>query len=199
MNNWGDYDKQTIWADKKRGGLLVSFLTDYREMFNQQVNASCKKCFENYYNNYLNSTGQMEIKKNECDYELLAKYNGMQIGHGGRPIRNGEMTNKIAKELLEWHPLGEGLFKVTPLKTRHAEELAASQAAFAEKFNRELAEKHAETHGIKSDEELTLTELREKHPDFKSNSKAGFLAKLQEPVKAEEEERIAAEAKSDDE
>lgn len=50
----------------------------------------------------------------QCDYRLKAKYNGIQLGTNGRPIRNGEMNNKIAKELLENHPHGKELFDVMP-------------------------------------------------------------------------------------
>ena len=96
----------------------------------------------------------MDKPKILCDFVLKAKYNGIQIGANGQPIRNGEMTNEIAIELMEWHPLGKGLFDVCPT-------------------DEELSE-------IKGDENISLAELRIKYPDIKSNSKDKFLKKLAE-------------------
>ena len=47
-------------------------------------------------------------------YVLFAKYNGIQLGHAGDPMRNGEMTESQAKELLEKHPHGAKLFSKIP-------------------------------------------------------------------------------------
>lgn len=54
-------------------------------------------------------------KNIDCDYELHKKYNGIQLGTTGRPIRNGEMTNEIARELMEKHPRGVLLFSKYPV------------------------------------------------------------------------------------
>lgn len=50
----------------------------------------------------------------KCDFVLKAKYNGIQLGTNGQPIRNGEMNNKIARELLLKHPAGALLFDKMP-------------------------------------------------------------------------------------
>jgi hypothetical protein len=114
---WLKYDIATIYADKRVGGLLISFLKEYKAYFNlTSVCASCSGNFKTYYQNYLNITKQENMETKKCDYELLAKYNGIQLGANGQPIRNGEMTNEIAKELLEKHPHGAKLFSVIPVQ-----------------------------------------------------------------------------------
>lgn len=56
--------------------------------------------------------------ENKSKYTLKAKYNGIQLGVNGQPIRNGEMTDKQAFELLKKHPRGAELFDVIPVKTK---------------------------------------------------------------------------------
>lgn len=144
MRDWLKYDKGAIFRDKSKNGLLFQFLQEYKEEFGGSVNAGCHKCLERYYNNYVNSTIMSTAVK--CDWTLHLKYNGMQIGANGQPIRNGEMTNKIAKELHDWHPNGDSLFSKMPAE--------------------------------KTDDDLTLAELRAKYPDITANSKAKFLEKI---------------------
>lgn len=50
----------------------------------------------------------------KCDYVLKLKYNGIQLGTNGRPIRNGEITNAIGKQLIKEHPHGLALFDKYP-------------------------------------------------------------------------------------
>lgn len=143
-----EHGRSQVFRDKSKGGLFSSFLKEYRQKFGVSVTPSCNKCLTTYWNNYLNLfVMTQEIK---CDYRLKAKYNGIQLGANGQPIRNGEMTNEIAKELLEKHPAGELLFDEIP----------------------EIEEE--------KDAEFTLKELRELYPDIKSNSREGFLKKIEE-------------------
>lgn len=155
MRDWTKYDKQSIFNDKKKGGLLVSFLTEYKEHFKlNTVNASCAKCFNSYYENYLNSLPMAkEIKeKVECDYVLHKKYNGIQLGTNGRPIRNGEMTNEVAEQLLKEHPHGAKLFEIMPeqLKKKETSEnkeesepskLEIARQEYKEKFGKNVPNK----------------------------------------------------------
>ena len=48
-------------------------------------------------------------KLNDCDYLLKAKYEG--IFFNGKPLRNSELTNKIAEDLLKNHKAGKSLFE----------------------------------------------------------------------------------------
>ena len=118
--NWKKYDKQTIFADKKKGGLFVTFLKEYRDEFKVQVNASCPSCFEKYYKDYLNSIKpkeKMSKKKNNCDYELHKKYENITLKHDGERIRNRDLTNELAERLIAEHPHGAKLFSVIKKKS----------------------------------------------------------------------------------
>ena len=101
----------------------------------------------------------------KCDYVLHAKYNGIQLGRNGQPIRNGEMTNKIAKELLEKHPRGAALFSKMP------------------EIKEETPEpKKVEVENVEAEvklSDLKLSELREIYPDIKANSKSKFLKEIE--------------------
>ena len=113
--------KETIFRDKKKGGLLVSFTIKYQQETGKKLNVNCGKCVERAYlemsNKYLNKMSKEIVK---CDWELHFKYNGIQLGTNGQPIRNGEMTNAIAKELHDKHPHGAKLFKVMPKPKKKA-------------------------------------------------------------------------------
>lgn len=146
---WDKYNQGAIFRDKSRGGLLEKFLKDYKEHFGGSINPSCPKCLEKYYTNYINKyiMSKSEVK---CDYVLKQKYNGIQLGFGGRPVRNGEMTNEVAKDLIENHPHGEMLFDVFP-RTKE-----------------------------KTNDEMKLSELREKYPSITANTRGKFLKKISE-------------------
>lgn len=136
MRDWTKYDKGVVFRDKTPNGLLFQFLAEYKAKFGGSINPSCRKCLNDYYNNYLKSITMSKTKK--CDYLLKAKYNGIQIGTNGDPIRNGEMTNEIAKKLIAWHPAGEDLFEITPDKT---ETKAQAEAAAKAVIDKRLADK----------------------------------------------------------
>lgn len=107
--------KEAIFRDKSKGGLLVSFAIAYQQETGKKLNVNCGKCMTVAYNEMINKyTENMSTKIVECDYELHAKYNGIQLGVNGDPIRNGEMTNAIAKKLLKEHPHGAKLFSKIP-------------------------------------------------------------------------------------
>jgi len=107
--------KEAIFRDKSKGGLLVSFTIAYQKDSGKKLNVNCGKCVEKAYremtNKYLKKMSKEIVK---CDWELHFKYNGIQLGTNGQPIRNGEMTNAIAQELHDKHPHGAKLFKVIP-------------------------------------------------------------------------------------
>lgn len=106
-----DKGKAAVFRDRSKGGLLVSFLREYKEQFGGGVlNVSCSKCRNDYWNNYENLFIMKEEVK--CDYVLKAKYNA--IFFKGNPIRIGELTNAVAKDMLENHPAGADLFEVIP-------------------------------------------------------------------------------------
>lgn len=104
--------KQQVFRNKV---VLLSFLKEYKQYFKTgNLTPSCSSCKTKYWNNYTNLFIMKE--KTECDYILHQKYNGIQLGTNGQPIRNGEMTNEIGKELLENHPRGKDLFSKIPVK-----------------------------------------------------------------------------------
>lgn len=111
------YGKTTTFRDTSKGGLFGQFLKSYSiEFGNKTLNPSCSSCRTEYWNNYLNL---FKMKtENKSKYTLKAKYNGIQLGVNGQPIRNGEMTDKQAFELLKKHPRGAELFDVIPVKTK---------------------------------------------------------------------------------
>lgn len=147
------HGKSKTFGDKSKGGLFSCFLKEYKEHFKRSVIPSCGKCLAGYWRDYTNIFTEMKKEVN-CLFRLKAKYNGIQIGANGQPIRNGEMDDETAVKLLEWHPAHEELFDRLPSE----EELEA----------------------LGSDENLSLTRLRDRYPNIKSNSKDGFLKKLVE-------------------
>lgn len=117
--------KAAVFRDTSRNGLLTNFLRDYKQQFGGgKLNPSCSSCRADYWNNYLNL---FKMKKEvKCDYVLHKKYSGgVKLKFNGSPIRNGDMTNEQAEELLKTHPRGALLFskmpKVKEIKVEKAE------------------------------------------------------------------------------
>ena len=110
-----NYGMEAVFRDSSKNGLFFQFLTEYKKHFNSgKLNPACASCRKKYWSNYL----KLFKMKNEvkCDYVLKAKYNGINLTPTSQPIRNGEMTNKIALELLKKHKKGAELFEVIPEK-----------------------------------------------------------------------------------
>ena len=111
MQDWLNIGKGTIFRDKTKNGLLFEFLKEYKEEFGGSINPNCSKCLEKYYINYLNSLKMSDITHG---FILQKKYNGISLNVRTRPLRNGEMTEAQAIELLEKHPHGAKLFEEIP-------------------------------------------------------------------------------------
>jgi len=106
------YGKKTVFGDLSKDGLLFRFLSEYNAIFGEKKhNLSCSSCREKIWNNYLNL---FKMKKSNTDYILKAKYNGIQDGFSGQPLRNGEITKSQALKLIKNHPKGEDLFDFIP-------------------------------------------------------------------------------------
>ena len=81
--------KETIFRDKRKGGLLVSFAIAYQKETGKQLNVNCGKCMTVAYNEMINKYSETMSKEPvKCDYELHEKYNGIQLGANGDPIRS---------------------------------------------------------------------------------------------------------------
>ncbi len=113
MIKWLEIDKGSIFRDKKRDGLLVNFLRDYKAVFGGTINPSCMHCLESYYNNFIKKY-TMSTKKDGCKFVLKLKYNGIKCAVTKRPCRNGDLTDKQAIQLIEKHPHGKLLFDEIP-------------------------------------------------------------------------------------
>jgi hypothetical protein len=108
------YGKQTVFGDLSKDGLLFRFLSEYNRKFGEKKhNLSCSTCREDIWNNYLNL---FKMKKSNSEYVLKAKYNGIQDGFSGQPLRNGEITEAQALNLIKTHPKGKDLFEFIPEK-----------------------------------------------------------------------------------
>ena len=96
--------------------LLAEFLKEYRLFFNpiEAINPTCASCRSKIWTNYIQNINKKPMKKQKinCKYRLKAKYNG--IIYNSEPVRNGEMTDELAIEVLKWHPAHELLFDILP-------------------------------------------------------------------------------------
>lgn len=151
------YGKAEVFRNRD---LLADFLKEYQKHFGSKLNPSCSSCRGEYWNNYIN----LNIETMECKYRLKAKYNGVTM-MDKVPILNGEMTDEKAKELLLWHPAHELLFDVLPDEV----EIMETVDNVSEIVVKQIPKKN---------KDLKLSELREKYPDIKANSKQNFLNKI---------------------
>lgn len=112
MRNWLEIGRTAIFRDTSKGGLLSNFLKEYKYDFGGTIYPSCQKCLNSYWVNYIKSLDMGEEIK--CDYVLHKKYEGIQVGFGGKPINNKYLTNEIAETLIKNHPRGVKLFSKIP-------------------------------------------------------------------------------------
>lgn len=114
MKNIIKNSKESIFKDKSKGGLLVRFTIAYNKETSTVLDINCPMCFNQAYKRMeLKYKKKMETNV-KCDWKLHEKYNGINIGTNGDPIRNGEMTNEVAQALHDWHPNGDILFELMP-------------------------------------------------------------------------------------
>lgn len=139
-----EYGKIAVFRDTSKDGLFTQFLKEYRAEFGVKINPNCSSCRDTYWRNYLNL---FKMTKKTANYVLKAKYNGIQLGFGGQPLRNGEITDAQAKELIKIHPKGVGLFEKIP-----------EVNPLAQKTKKELV-KIAEDKGIEVDKKLTKAQI----------------------------------------
>lgn len=120
MRDWSKINQNSIKSDRV---LLKEFALDFEKTFKEKLNIGCNLCIKDAYKrlNSINSK-QMKTKKNECEYKFKAMYNG-SLFWKGKPVRSGEMTDKLAKDLIKNHPHGKGLFDSIPKKTAKKKEV----------------------------------------------------------------------------
>lgn len=104
--NWAEINRHSIEGDRV---LLQRFVDDYQKFFGK-LNIGCGDCISDAYEKLIHLK-QKKMASN-CDYKLKAKYEGTWFED--QPIRNGDLTNKLAKAILARHPGGESLFDVIP-------------------------------------------------------------------------------------
>lgn len=156
MIDWSVFDAETVFRGKSPEGTpyLLQFLRDYKRIVNpaEAPVASCKKCVQKYLNQLINFK-KMDIKISK-NWKLKAKYEGITLFGTGIILTNSNITDELAERFYKEHPAKENLFDLMP------EELPSEDAP--------------------SDEDMTLSELKEMYPEITSNSKKGFLKKLKE-------------------
>jgi hypothetical protein len=105
---------KAVFSDTTRNGLFIQFNRQYKKRFGKNVTFSCPKCKAKAWDDYLKTL--KPTKMANSNYILKNKYNGIQLGFGGKPMRNGEFTDAEAKKLIKSHSLGEALFSKLPEK-----------------------------------------------------------------------------------
>lgn len=161
--NWLNLNKETIFKGKDEEGnrYLSQFLSDYKEVFKPaEINAGCTNCLNNYYHEmikHLNIMATQNQNKNS-GYLLKAKYEGIPMAFGSRKlVYNHNLTDEIAKKMIEKHPKGKDLFQVIP----EAKEAKPTSSGFSEeakellKLTREDLNTKALEAGIENPEEIT--------------------------------------------
>lgn len=124
MRDWYKINENSIKSDRV---LLKEFALDFEKTFKEKLSIGCSLCIKDAYKrlNSINSK-QMKTKKNECEYKFKAMYNG-SLFWKGKPVRSGEMTDKLAKDLIKNHPHGKGLFDSIPKKTAKKKEKESTE------------------------------------------------------------------------
>ncbi len=102
MRDWSKIHKRSILKDR---ALLKEFTLDYKSKFGK-LNIGCGKCIDEAYRKLTKK--KMETPK----FKLKRKYEG--IIWKGQPVRNYDLTEKVAIDLLKNHNAKEKLFDIVP-------------------------------------------------------------------------------------
>ncbi len=165
--SWKGYSLKQIVSGKSANGslLLEGFLKDYSKLAGVKLSnlqPSCPKCLNTYFNEY---TLKNKIMNSNCDYKLHKKYNGIPLDFGSQVlVTNANITNEYAETLIS---------RYLNIYKNKNEEFDVS--LFFEKFPNNWNDKF-----FVKDEDLKLSELREKYPETKAISKTEFLEKLKQ-------------------
>ncbi len=115
-HKWELYNLDNIIGGKSSDGvsLLKLFLQDYSKLFHTTtLNASCKKCLQDYLTNYKNKINKME-NPNTSQYRLKQKYNNIPLEFGSNIfVNNNNITDEYAQTLLMRYS-AEKIFDVYP-------------------------------------------------------------------------------------
>jgi len=182
MYDWRKLDKVTVFTGKDKNGnrYLSQFLRDYKKTFNViEINAGCERCLNEYYSKLILKLNTMsDNKKQDCDFKLKLKYQGIPKSPGSRElITNSNITNEIGNYLLNNHPRGEMLFDKMP------ENPQASEASS------EVLEK-----------DMKLKDLKAKYPQVQaSNKKAVFLERVAEWKATQDTEEVTDKTNEEEE
>lgn len=103
---WIDVD---IGSIVKNRALFKQFILDYERHFGK-LNIGCNLCIKDAHRKLVKklNSRNMETPK----YRLKKKYEG--TFWKGNPIRNGDLTEQVAKDLIANHPAGKLLFDILP-------------------------------------------------------------------------------------
>lgn len=100
--NWLEMNTDGIIGGKAPDGVryLELFLQDYsREFNNTTLNPSCRKCINDYLNNYKQ---RFRIMSTDSNYLLHKKRQGIQLEFGsGIFVNNNNITDAYAKKLIK--------------------------------------------------------------------------------------------------
>lgn len=108
-----DIGMKAVFSDLSKDGFFVNFAREYKSQFGKIINVGCPSCRAKAWDDYLKL---FKMEKSKSNYELKAKYNGIQLGFNGKPMRNGEFSDPEARKLIKLHPKGEDLFSIVPKK-----------------------------------------------------------------------------------
>lgn len=143
-HNWLEYDIESIIGGKSSDGvpLLQLFLKDYAKEFNSTtLNASCKRCINDYLQKY---KSKITIMDSNCKYVLHKKREGIPLKFGSNiRVNNRNITDEYAKELISKFEktLGDA-FKLDYLFSKYPKEEPKNIEVKAEKvITEEVKEK----------------------------------------------------------
>ena len=185
--NWKDKTLEQIIGGKYPDGSLYlkAFLLDYAKVKGvspESLDPSCNNCLRRYYKEYKLKTN---IMKQNCDYLLQQRYNGLPLKVGGAEyVTNENITNEKAQTLIKryldvYKDRSEDfnpalIFEKFPKSWNKKVKVEATESIPEAPAEETTSEASTAT----NDADLSLAELRKKYPNIKSTSKAGFLEKI---------------------
>ena len=105
VKDWSELGFSEIYDNRTN---KINFAVDFRKVYGEKLNVGCRKCIREAYKRIINDKSN-KFKTMGKVFKLKKKYEG--VFYKGKPIRNGDLSNKVANDLLKNHKAGADLFE----------------------------------------------------------------------------------------
>lgn len=184
----GSSSKEILNGGGHNGTPLLKFVFQIHEEVFGMPCKSCSEALPGYIKKIKSINLNEKIMSTEERKYRMKSGSVIRIKGTNKYYSDSNITDEVAEELLKVNPNRSQLFAKMPKGAldrlgKESEKDEAQAKEDAEAAAKKVDIKDTDSDEVKTDEEMNLTELREKYPDIKARSKEGFIEDLEKSKK----------------